>query len=90
MWTRQIPVPRGTECQDDRVRNLDHGLQGGGDHDEEDDAEKECPLRYLHVQQARLESKQQQRDAFSDPSGEQDSTTQVTTIFSSNLDLATV
>lgn len=56
---RQIPVPRGTQGQDDWVRNLDHGLQGGGDHNEEDDTEKECPLRRLHVQQARLESKQQ-------------------------------
>lgn len=90
VWIGAIPVPRGTQGQDDRVRNLDHGLQGGGDHDEEDDAEKESPLWCLHVQQARLESEQQQRDAFSDPSGQQDSTTQVTIIFSSMLDLATV
>lgn len=87
---KQIPVPRGTKGQDDWVCDLDHGLQGGGDHDEEDDTEKEGPLRCLHVQQARLESKQQQRNAFSDPSRVQDSATQVTTIFSSMLDLATV
>lgn len=88
MRTRKIPVPGGTQGQDDRVRDLDHGLQGGGDHDEEDDAEEERPLRRLHVQQARLEGEQQQRDAFSDPSGEQDSTTQVTT--TSMIELTTV
>lgn len=75
-WLKPVPVPGGTQGQNDRVRYLDHGLQSGSDHDEEDDAEEKGPLRCLHVQQARLESEQQQRDAFGDPSGEQKSVAQ--------------
>lgn len=67
-WLK-LPVPGGTQGQDDRIRYFNHELQSRSDHDEEDDAEEEGTLWHLHVQQARLESEQQQCDTLGHTSG---------------------
>ena len=64
-----VPVARRSQRQDDGVCDLDHGLQRGGEDDEEDDAEKEGALQGLHVQQPRLERQQEQGHALCHPSG---------------------
>ena len=42
------------QCQHYGVGDLQHGLQDGGHHDEEDDAEEEGPVDDLQLDQARL------------------------------------
>ena len=56
-----VPVAGSPQRQHNGISYLDHGLQRGGHHDEEDDAEEEGPLEDLQVEQPCLQRQQQQR-----------------------------
>lgn len=62
-----VPVAGGPQRQHDGISYLNHGLQCGGHHDEEDDAEEEGPLEDLQVEQPRLQRQQQQRHTLRHP-----------------------
>lgn len=67
-----LPVTRCAQGQNNRICYFDHWLQGWSHHDEEDDAEEEGALQCLHIQQARLESEQEQSDALGHTSGDKE------------------
>lgn len=56
-----------SQSQDYGVCYLQHGLQDGSNHDEEDDGEKEGSVDDLQLNEASLDSKDQQGDAFCHP-----------------------
>lgn len=60
-------VSGGSQGQDYRVCYLQHGLQDWGDDDEEDNGEEEGSVDDLQLDEASLDSQDQQRDAFSHP-----------------------
>lgn len=57
-------VSGGSQGQDYGVCYLQHGLQDGSNHNEEDDGEEEGSVNDLKLDEASLDSKDQQGDAF--------------------------
>lgn len=60
-------VSRRSQCQNNGICNLQHGLQDRGDDDEEDDAEQERTVNHLQFYEPRLHRQDQQSDSFRHP-----------------------
>ncbi len=61
---RLLLVSGGPQCQNYGVSNLQHGLQDGSHHDEEDDAEEESSVNDLQLNEPSLNSQDQQSDTL--------------------------
>ncbi len=61
---RLLLVSGGPQGQNYGVSNLQHGLQDGSHHDEEDDAEEESSVNDLQLNEPSLNSQDQQSDTL--------------------------
>lgn len=61
---RLLLVSGGPQSQNYGVSNLQHGLQDGSHHDEEDDAEEESSVNDLQLNEPSLNSQDQQSDTL--------------------------